>query len=199
MPCEFVNETCPMAGNFICRRCKTCDHAISIPANTPEETIQTAISHIKANCEHAKNSATIVEGTVLPPDPPSAPLPATPPRAALQDPTAGLPDPLTGAPVNNAPAVDGPGAYLKKYLSKIGITSTPTCSCNAKARHMDTMGVEWCEENLDTIVGWLKEEAEKRSLPFFDWPARMLVKKAISSAKRARAALVKKSDDTEQA
>ncbi len=198
MPCEFVNETCPMPGNFICRRCKNCSHAISIPAGTPEDTIQLAINSIKANCEHAKNSATVVDGVVLPPEPSALPAPPAP-QAAIQDPTAGLPDPLTGAPVNNTPAVEGPGAYLKKYLSKIGITSTPTCSCNAKARHMDTMGVEWCEENLDTIVGWLKEEAEKRSLPFFDWPARMLVKKAISSAKRARAAIVKTADATEQA
>jgi hypothetical protein len=81
----------------------------------------------------------------------------------------------------------GPGSFLKKYLSRIGITSTPNCSCNAKAKHMDTMGIEWCEQNLDTIVGWLKDEAEKRRLPFVPWPARLLVKKAIAAAKKAAA------------
>lgn len=88
------------------------------------------------------------------------------------------PDEVT-APTN------GPGSFLKKYLGRIGITSTPNCSCNAKAKHMDTMGIEWCEQNLDIIVGWLKEEAEKRRLPFVPWPTRLLVKKAIAAAKKA--------------
>jgi len=52
---------------------------------------------------------------------------------------------------------------------------------------MDFMGTTWCENNIDTIVGWLKEESEKRGLPFIDWPTRVLVKKAISSSKKAQA------------
>jgi hypothetical protein len=89
--------------------------------------------------------------------------------------------------IQSPPSAAGPGSFLKKYLSRIGITSTPNCSCNAKTKHMDTMGIEWCEQNLDTIVGWLKEEAEKRRLPFVLWPTRLLVKKAIAAAKKAAA------------
>lgn len=78
----------------------------------------------------------------------------------------------------------GPGNELKKLLSKIGIKASPNCSCNKRAALMDANGIEWCENNIDTIVGWLKEEATKRKLPFIDMAGRILVKKAISNAKK---------------
>jgi len=49
---------------------------------------------------------------------------------------------------------------------------------------MDTNGIEWCENNIDTIVGWLKEEATKRKLPFVDMAGRILVKRAIKNARK---------------
>jgi hypothetical protein len=49
---------------------------------------------------------------------------------------------------------------------------------------MDTNGIEWCEKNVDTIVGWLREEATKRKLPFIDMAGRILVKRAIGNAKK---------------
>lgn len=82
------------------------------------------------------------------------------------------------------PLNTGPGTELKKLLSKIGIKASPNCSCNKRAALMDTNGIEWCENNIDTIVGWLKEEATKRKLPFIDMAGRILVKKAISNAKK---------------
>jgi len=78
----------------------------------------------------------------------------------------------------------GPGTELKKLLAKVGITATPDCSCNARAAEMDRQGVEWCEANLDTIVGWLREQAEARGLPFLDIAGRMLVRRAIANARR---------------
>lgn len=83
-----------------------------------------------------------------------------------------------------APAA-GPGTELKKLLKLVGITATPNCSCNKRARLMDENGCDWCEENLDTIVGWLREEATKRKLPFVDMAGRLLVKRAIRNARRA--------------
>ena len=47
---------------------------------------------------------------------------------------------------------------------------------------MDHKGADWCRENIDTIVGWLREEAEKQSLPFSELAARMLVLYAIRRA-----------------
>lgn len=79
----------------------------------------------------------------------------------------------------------GPGTELKKLLATIGITSTPNCSCNARAAEMDRLGCDWCEANIDTIVGWLREEAEKRGLPFLDAAGRLLVRRAIHNARKA--------------
>jgi hypothetical protein len=82
----------------------------------------------------------------------------------------------------------GPGTELKKLLKKIGITATPNCSCNARARRMDEEEAKepgWCEAHLDEIVGWLREEATKRGLPFVDMAGRVLVRRAIKNAKRA--------------
>jgi hypothetical protein len=79
----------------------------------------------------------------------------------------------------------GPGTELKKLLKTVGITASPTCSCNKRARAMDRNGCDWCEANIDTIVGWLREEATKRKLPFVDMAARLLVKRAIRNARKA--------------
>ena len=83
------------------------------------------------------------------------------------------------------PPTSGPGTELKKLLKLVGITASLTCSCNARARTMDTNGVDWCDANIDTIVGWLREEATKRKLPFVDMAGRLLVKRAIRNARRA--------------
>jgi hypothetical protein len=91
--------------------------------------------------------------------------------------TSRLPEPV-------APPTHGPGTELKKLLAKVGIVSSPDCSCNARAAEMDRQGVEWCEANLDTIVGWLREQAEARGLPFLDIAGRVLVRRAINNARR---------------
>ncbi len=82
------------------------------------------------------------------------------------------------------PPKAGPGPELKKLLSKIGITPKPGCKCLARAIEMDIRGCDWCDQNIDTIVGWLQEEAQKRHLPFVDAAGRMLVRRAIANARR---------------
>jgi hypothetical protein len=42
----------------------------------------------------------------------------------------------------------------------------------------------WCEFHLEEIVGWLREEATKRGLPFLDMAGRVIVKRAIANARR---------------
>lgn len=49
---------------------------------------------------------------------------------------------------------------------------------------MNANGPDWCEANLETIVGWLRESAEKQGLPFVPFVARGLVKLAIRRARR---------------
>jgi len=136
---------------------------------------------IASKCRH-RQAAAIQETTADNPTP--FQQPSEQPQQQIQE-----PQPVAQPPEEPQPQEDtsGPGAHLKKYLGRIGIKASPTCSCNARARYMDFMGTTWCENNIDTIVGWLKEESDKRGLPFIDWPARVLVKKAISSSKKAQA------------
>lgn len=96
------------------------------------------------------------------------------------------PVPAINPTIMNDPT--GPGTFLSKMLEKIGIKSSPNCSCKARAYKMNEMGPDWCEQNIDTVVGWLREEATKRKLPFVDFAGKLLVKRAI---KLSRAALAK--------
>jgi hypothetical protein len=90
-----------------------------------------------------------------------------------------------------APSTDGgPGTELKGLLRYMGIVATPNCSCNARAEEMDRREQEtpgWCAENMDTILGWLQEQAKARGLPFVRAAAKLLVNRAISLAKRKAA------------
>ena len=82
----------------------------------------------------------------------------------------------------------GPGTELKKLLSKIGISADVGCKCRKRAIYMDHAEIKepgWCEKNIDTIVGWLEEEAKKRGLPFIKTIARMIVKRAIKNSKQS--------------
>jgi hypothetical protein len=95
-----------------------------------------------------------------------------------------VPSAISGGTELHLPVI-GPGAELKTLLATVGITASPTCSCNARAAEMNARGVDWCEANIDTIVGWLREEATKRRLPFLDAAGRLLVKRAIRNARKA--------------
>ena len=51
---------------------------------------------------------------------------------------------------------------------------------------MDARGPDWCLENIDQIVGWLREEHERRKilLPFSAVGARVLIRTAVRNARR---------------
>ena len=89
--------------------------------------------------------------------------------------------------VKAQPPARGPGTELKKLLAgwPFRIVAKANCSCNARARDMDRRGCDWCEANLDSIVAWLREEATKRKLVFFDAAGRWLVRRAIANARRS--------------
>ena len=77
------------------------------------------------------------------------------------------------------------GTQLALLLRSLGFSHTKTCGCRSKASRMDLNGCDWCEENIDTIVGWLAEEAANRGLPFLSGVGRLLVKRAIHNARKA--------------
>lgn len=80
----------------------------------------------------------------------------------------------------------GSGAELKKILKMIGIESTPDCSCNRYAAKMDADGPDLCEENIESTLDWLKEQAESRGLgALFVRPfVKMAVMRAIKKARK---------------
>lgn len=78
----------------------------------------------------------------------------------------------------------GPGTVLSKMIKNLGIHITNNCSCKEHAIHMNEMGNDWCEQNIDTIIVWLRQEANKRKLPFIDSIGKILVQKAISRSRK---------------
>jgi len=76
----------------------------------------------------------------------------------------------------------GPGTELKKLLSAIGIRATGCDMCVQRADEMNKKGPQWCLDNIDMIVGWMRDSAARRKLPFSQFMATRLVKLAIRRA-----------------
>ena len=92
----------------------------------------------------------------------------------------------------------GPGTELKALLAgwPFRIVATPDCKCTSRARYMDEKGCDWCEspEGMAEIIGFLREAAEERGLPFLDVAGRMLVRRAIANARKAEARRAKEAE-----
>ena len=81
---------------------------------------------------------------------------------------------------------NGPGTELKIILSRFGFRPSRNCKCDKRAVIMDERGETWCEDNIETIVGWLKEEATIRHLLFNKALGRMLIKRAIRNSRKRK-------------
>jgi hypothetical protein len=79
---------------------------------------------------------------------------------------------------------NGPGSILTGMISSLGIKSTSNCSCRRHALEMNDKGPDWCEQNMPTILSWLKEESAKRSLPYVEMVAKAMVQRAINKSRR---------------
>jgi hypothetical protein len=77
-----------------------------------------------------------------------------------------------------------PGTILSKMIKSVGIQMTDSCSCKRHALEMNEHGNDWCEQNIDTVVGWLREEASRRGLPFMDALGKLLVGRAIKKSRK---------------
>jgi hypothetical protein len=82
------------------------------------------------------------------------------------------------------PVHRGPGTELHNLLGTFGIHMRAGCSCRGRMVQMNKWGIEGCEQNVETIVEWMKEEAAKRKLPYLNAVGRMLVRRAISNARK---------------
>lgn len=102
----------------------------------------------------------------------------------------GVPVAVCGRPntlrvLHGETASAGVGTHLKRLLANAGVHAGKGCRCGQHAEEMDKNGPDWCDQNVDVIVGWMEEEAKLRSFTFFTrFAARMLVKKAIRLARR---------------
>ncbi len=83
--------------------------------------------------------------------------------------------------------IHGVGYHLKRLLARILLLGRAGCGCDVHAAEMDRNAPDWCEANIDTIVGWMRAEAKKRKLPFSVRGARLLVRVAIRNARREEA------------
>lgn len=76
----------------------------------------------------------------------------------------------------------GVGTELKKLLGWLGIKASANCKCNSKAAFMDYKGPDWCRENSGEVIGWLRDAARDRGLPFSETAAKALLWLAIKKA-----------------
>jgi len=61
-----------------------------------------------------------------------------------------------------------PGDKLHQILAKFGYMIEEGCPCLDHIKEMNQKGKKWCRDNIKTIVGWLKDESNRRyggSLP----------------------------------
>lgn len=77
-----------------------------------------------------------------------------------------------------------PGTVLSKMIKSLGFTMSDNCSCKRHALEMNDKGNDWCAENIDTIVGWLREETNRRNLPFIDALGKIMVNRAIKKSRK---------------
>lgn len=84
-----------------------------------------------------------------------------------------------------SPPESGAGTYLKEFFLRwFGQHAKPNCSCNKVAAQMDTMGPQWCRDNMDWILGEIQKNAEKRGLPFIKAVVEPIVLLAVRKAER---------------
>ena len=77
-----------------------------------------------------------------------------------------------------------PGTLLSKMIKSLGFVMSDSCSCKRHALEMNEKGNDWCSQNVDTVVGWLREEAHRRNLPFIDTIGKLMVNRAIKKSRK---------------
>lgn len=53
----------------------------------------------------------------------------------------------------------GPGTVLADMLKRLGFKESSSCQCRQRQSQMNAWGPDGCRENLETIIGWLVEQA----------------------------------------
>lgn len=74
-----------------------------------------------------------------------------------------------GKAIHLPPLPGGPGTELTAIFAELGIKPKASCGCKAKARQMDSWGIEGCREHREEILEWMKDAYESSSLA--EWMA----------------------------
>jgi hypothetical protein len=80
--------------------------------------------------------------------------------------------------------VCGPGTELKKLIAWFYSPEKKNCKCPTRIAKMNKWGADKCEENIDTIMRWLKHSATINSILFVEPAVRLLVWLAIRRARK---------------
>jgi len=94
----------------------------------------------------------------------------------------------------------GPGTHLRRMIAEadrwaayarwipglqaFSFAKSEACYCEQRAAEMDAHGIQWCRDNVATILQWLKEGAEQAGVPFVAVIARLLIRTAIQLAQQ---------------
>jgi len=91
------------------------------------------------------------------------------------------------------------GTELKALLAAwpLRLLADGDCKCRSRALLMDANGCDWCEANIEEIVGWLRESSAERGLPFVDMAGRVLIRRAIANARRKEQARAQEASQAE--
>ncbi len=101
------------------------------------------------------------------------------------------PNPVPEPSPTGPRVIGGVGTELKCLLSWFGQDADPECNCAKHAEDMDRHGIEWCASHKSEIMGWLAEEAARRTVlgfsldrvPGFRMGVMALIELAISHAR----------------
>jgi hypothetical protein len=78
----------------------------------------------------------------------------------------------------------GPGTELQKLISWFYSPDNKRCKCATRIAKMNAWGPDKCEENMDTILRWLKHSATINSVIYVESAVRLLVQLAIRRARK---------------
>ncbi len=85
----------------------------------------------------------------------------------------------------------GPGTCLHREIRRwTGEGPTRKCGCTDKIAYLNKIGPAQCRKEIDTIVGWLRDEGIKRGwwqvkLPGARWAIKRLILSAIAKSEKA--------------
>lgn len=77
----------------------------------------------------------------------------------------------------------GVGDTLSNIISKMGYGYSSMSRARAKITYLNKKGIDWCEQNQNIILLWLKEECIEKRIQFLDKIGKSLIRLAIKKAK----------------